>query len=68
VPDVQRVEATHKKRRRLKDALPSSDEVISAYPKTRLEIILDNLNTHEKNEAWLADDHCQPNTCGPMMP
>ena len=25
-----------------------------AYPKTRLEVILDNLNTHKKNEEWLA--------------
>ncbi len=30
------------------------DEVVAAYPKTRLEVILDNLNTHKKNEEWLA--------------
>ena len=30
------------------------DEVVATYPKTRLEVILDNLNTHKKNEEWLA--------------
>ena len=29
------------------------DEVVSAYPDRRLEVILDNLNTHKRNEAWL---------------
>ena len=32
----------------------SMDEVVATYPKTRLEVILDNLNTHKKNEEWLA--------------
>ena len=27
---------------------------MAAYPDTRLAVILDNLNTHKKNEAWLA--------------
>jgi transposase len=30
------------------------DDVVAAYPETRLEVILDNLNTHKKNEKWLA--------------
>ena len=30
------------------------EEVVAAYPKKRLEVILDNLNTHKKNEEWLA--------------
>ena len=30
------------------------DDVVADYPKTRLEVILDNLNTHKKNDAWLA--------------
>jgi transposase len=30
------------------------DEVVAAYPRSRLEVILDNLNTHKKNEEWLA--------------
>ena len=29
------------------------DEVVAAYPKKRLEVILDNLNTHKKNDEWL---------------
>jgi transposase len=27
--------------------------VVAAYPKKRLEVILDNLNTHKKNDEWL---------------
>src|SRR6476646_9798403 len=30
------------------------DKLVATYPKTRLEVILDNLNTHKKNEEWLA--------------
>ncbi len=33
------------------------DEVVAAYPKRRLKVILDNLNTHKKNEGWLG---CHP--------
>jgi len=29
------------------------DDIVAAYPKTRLEVIMDNLNTHKKNEEWL---------------
>jgi DDE superfamily endonuclease len=29
------------------------DEIVAAYPKKRLEVIIDNLNTHKKNEDWL---------------
>lgn len=29
------------------------DDVVAAYPSTRLEVIMDNLNTHKKNEEWL---------------
>jgi len=49
-----KVKAKHQKRRRRKEFLQFMDEVVAAYPKTRLEVILDNLNTHKKNEAWLA--------------
>jgi transposase len=49
-----KVKAAHKKRRRRKEFLDFMDEVVATYPKTRLEIILDNLNTHKKNEDWLA--------------
>ena len=47
-----KVTGAHKKRRRRKEFLAFMDEV-ATYPKTRLEVILDNLNTH-KNEEWLA--------------
>jgi transposase len=29
------------------------DDVVAEYPNQRLEVILDNLNTHKKNDAWL---------------
>jgi transposase len=49
-----KVKAAHKKRRRRKEFLAFMDEVVAAYPRSRLEVILDNLNTHKKNEEWLA--------------
>lgn len=49
-----KVIAKHEKRRRRKEFLAFMDDVVAAYPNTRLEVILDNLNTHKKNEEWLA--------------
>ena len=49
-----KVQAAHKKRRRRKEFLDFMDEVVAAYPRRRLEVILDNLNTHKNNEDWLA--------------
>jgi transposase len=49
-----KVKAAHKKRRRSKEFLDFMNDVVAAYPGTRLEVILDNLNTHKKNENWLA--------------
>jgi len=49
-----KVTGAHKKRRRRKEFLAFMDGVVATYPKTRLEVILDNLNTHKKNEEWLA--------------
>ena len=49
-----KVKTAHKKRRRRKEFLAFMDEIVAAYPKTRLEVIVDNLNTHKKNEDWLA--------------
>ena len=49
-----KVKAAHKKRRRRKEFLAFMDEVVAAYPRCRLKVILDNLNTHKKNEDWLA--------------
>lgn len=48
-----KVKAAHKKRRRRKEFLEFMDDIVAAYPKTRLEVIMDNLNTHKKNEEWL---------------
>jgi len=31
----------------------SNRAVVAEYPNQRLEVILDNLNTHKKNDAWL---------------
>ena len=49
-----KVKAAHNKRRRRKEFLDFMDGIVAAYPKTRLEVILNNLNTHKKNEDWLA--------------
>ena len=49
-----KVMTRHEKRRRRKEFLSFMDDVVAAYPQTRLEVILDNLNTHKKNEEWLA--------------
>lgn len=49
-----KVMTRHEKRRRRKEFLSFMDDVVAAYPQTRLEVILDNLNTHKKNDEWLA--------------
>jgi transposase len=49
-----KVVAKHEKRRRRKEFLAFMDDVVAAYPDRRLEVILDNLSTHKKNEEWLA--------------
>jgi len=48
-----KVKAAHKKRRRRKEFLEFMDDIVAAYPQTRLEVIMDNLNTHKKNDEWL---------------
>ena len=55
------VTAAHKKRRRRKEFLAFMDEVVATYPKTRLEVILDNLNTHNK-----PDESPAPPTLGTL--
>lgn len=49
-----KVTAAHAKRRRRLEFLDFMDEVVAAYPDQELHVILDNLNTHKKNEDWLA--------------
>src|SRR6202035_5720577 len=48
-----KVRAAHKKRPRRKEFLDFMDDIFAGYPKARLKVILDNLNTHKKNDEWL---------------
>src|SRR5216117_1529159 len=45
--------ATHSKRRRRVEFLGFMNSVTAAFPGRKLHVILDNLNTHKKNERWL---------------
>ena len=45
--------ATHSKRRRRVEFLDFMNSVTTAFPNRQLHVILDNLNTHKKNEDWL---------------
>jgi DDE superfamily endonuclease len=45
--------ATHSKRRRRVEFLDFMTSVTAAFPGRKLHVILDNLNTHKKNEPWL---------------
>jgi transposase len=48
-----KVIATHSKRRRRVEFLGFMNSVVAAFPDRELHVILDNLNTHKKNERWL---------------
>ena len=45
--------ATHSKRRRRVEFLDFMNSVTAAFPNRKLHVILDNLNTHKKNEHWI---------------
>ena len=45
--------AAHSKRRRRVEFLGFMKHVVVAFPDRELHVILDNLNTHKKNERWL---------------
>src|SRR5450432_197699 len=45
--------ATHSKRRRRVEFLDFMNGITAAFPNRKLHVILDNLNTHKKNEHWL---------------
>ena len=45
--------ATHSKRRRRVEFLDFMNSITAAFPNRQLHVILDNLNTHKKNEDWL---------------
>jgi len=48
-----KVLATHSKRRRRVEFLGFMNSVVAAFPDRELHVVLDNLNTHKKNERWL---------------
>src|SRR5579862_202226 len=45
--------AAHSRRRRRVEFLGFMDSVVAAFPGRELHVVLDNLNTHKKNERWL---------------
>src|ERR1700735_4831090 len=48
-----KVIAEHSKRRRCVEFLGFMNRVVAAFPDRELHVVLDNLNTHKKNEHWL---------------
>ena len=48
-----KVVASHSKRRRRVEFLGFMNSVVAAFPDRELHVVLDNLNTHKKNEGWL---------------
>jgi transposase len=48
-----KVIATHSKRRRRVEFLGFMKSIVAAFPERELHVVLDNLNTHKKNERWL---------------
>src|ERR1700728_1564676 len=48
-----KVLAAHSKRRRRVEFLGFMNSVVAAFPNRELHVILDNLNTHNRNERWL---------------
>jgi len=45
--------AAHSKRRRRVEFLGFINKIVAAFPDRELHVVLDNLNTHKKNEGWL---------------
>jgi transposase len=48
-----RIITAHAKRRRRVEFLDFMNCVVAAFPDRELHVVLDNLNTHKKNERWL---------------
>jgi len=48
-----KIMATHSKRRRRVEFLGFMNSVVAAFPDRQLHVIVDNLNTHKKNDNWL---------------
>ena len=51
-----KVQTAHQTQRRRVEILAFMDGIVAAHPGRALHVILDNLNTHKKNEAWLAQN------------
>jgi hypothetical protein len=49
-----KVTAAHRKRRRRVEFLAFMDDIVALYPDKQIHAVLDNLNTHKRNEIWLA--------------
>jgi transposase len=49
-----KVRTAHQAQRRRVEFLEFMDEIVAAHSGRTLHVILDNLNTHKRNEAWLA--------------
>jgi len=47
------VRAAHYKRRRRLEFLDFMDRIVAAQPGRTIHVVLDNLNTHKKNQVWL---------------
>src|SRR5258708_5430779 len=60
-----RIIATHSKRRRRVEFLGFMNSVVGAFPDRELHVILDNLNTHKKNDPCL---NKHPNLHFPFTP
>src|SRR5450631_118123 len=54
-PSIQALERAqgHSKRHRRVEFLDFMNSITAAFPNRQLHVILDNLNTHKKNEDWL---------------
>ena len=48
-----KIMAAHSKRRRRLEFLGFMNGLVACYPGRELHVVLDNLNTHKKNERWL---------------
>ena len=48
-----KVTAAHKSRRRRAEFIDFMNGVVADYPRKEIHVVLDNLNTHKRNERWL---------------
>lgn len=60
-----KVLSEHRKRRRRVEFLDFMNRLVARFPGRELHVILDNLNTHKKNERWLKK---HPNVCFHFTP